>query len=154
VRGRRQDHDRDDQAQDVDGQALLAPGHLLPDVLPGRGRRDRGSRVDALGVQDDQGRVGLAALLLPGVPAQQVMDRLVGAVIAPSGEVVVRIAGLSPKGLLAVSAMIERSGCWRAHCSAEHPARWHMFSHPQPQGGVWWLAGRSSVFHESPIASR
>ena len=89
VRRCRQDHHRDHQPQDVNGQAPLAAGHLLPRV-PARGtRRDRCRGADALRVQHDQGRVGLPALLLPRVPAQQVMDGLVGAVVAPLRELVV-----------------------------------------------------------------
>jgi hypothetical protein len=83
VRRRGQDDDGHDQSQDIHGQAPLPAGHLLACIFPGPSRRDRRCRVHAPGIQHDQARVGLAALFLPRVPAQQVMDGLIGALIAP-----------------------------------------------------------------------
>lgn len=54
VRGK--DHDPDDQAEDVHGQAALAARHPLGRIVAGRGGRDPDGRVDTLGVQHHQGR--------------------------------------------------------------------------------------------------
>jgi hypothetical protein len=55
VRG--EDDDRDDQAEDVHGQAPFAAGHPLGRIVATRGGGDPGGDVDTLGVQDHQGRV-------------------------------------------------------------------------------------------------
>jgi hypothetical protein len=58
VRTGRQDCDRDDEAQNVHGQASLAARHLLRRVLARRGGRDADGGMDTLRVQDDPARVG------------------------------------------------------------------------------------------------
>ncbi|GAA4612915.1 hypothetical protein GCM10023195_55660 [Actinoallomurus liliacearum] len=57
MRRGRQHHHRDDQAQQVHGQALT-PGHFLAHVPARRVRGHPGRRVHALGVQDYQARIG------------------------------------------------------------------------------------------------
>ena len=58
VRGGGQHDDRDDQAQHVHGQASLAARHLLRGIPARRRGGHPGGRVDALGVQHHQARVG------------------------------------------------------------------------------------------------
>jgi lactoylglutathione lyase len=86
--------------QDVNGQAPLAAGRLLPHVLPGRGGQDRRRRMDALGVEHDQGRVGPAALLLlrgggpgPGIDQHSALRYLIEPDGAPSGPWIVSREG-------------------------------------------------------------
>lgn len=55
VRG--EDDDRNDQAEDVHGQATLAARHPLGRIMAGRVGGDPGGHMNTLGVQDHQGRV-------------------------------------------------------------------------------------------------
>jgi hypothetical protein len=80
-------HRRNHQAQHVNGQAALAALYLFAASHP----------VDSAGTPTAAGtlwgasttrRVRLPPRLLPHLPAQQVMDGLVGAVVAPPGEAV------------------------------------------------------------------
>ncbi|OIK04496.1 hypothetical protein BIV23_17220 [Streptomyces monashensis] len=57
VRARGRDDDRDDQDQYIGGQGPLATGDPFRSVPAGRGGGDPGGHVDALRVQDHQGRV-------------------------------------------------------------------------------------------------
>lgn len=82
------DH-RDQQAQDVGSDAPLAAPALLARIQPRRLLRRVDRDVHGLGVHHDRRRVLAPPPALADLPAQQVMNHLVGTVVAPLAEVVV-----------------------------------------------------------------
>lgn len=82
----RGDHDHgDDQAKDVGGDVPLAAGALLARIPPGRVLRRVHRGPHRLRVQDDGGGILVPLEYFAGLPAQQVVDGLGGAVVAPLG---------------------------------------------------------------------
>ena len=88
VHADRHDHHGDDQPYDVDGQSPLATWNLLIRILAGGGGRDVRGGVQAGCVEDDRAGVLGAPGLLPHLGPQQIVVRLVQAVVAPGVEVV------------------------------------------------------------------
>lgn len=92
VRARGEDDDRDHQTENINCQAAPAAWDFSCRVPAGGAGGHPDGRVQALGVEHHQARVSLVPPALANLPAQQVVDGLAGAVIAPLAEVVLHRA--------------------------------------------------------------